>query len=493
MTQYKKGCLIYEKNKIICSGDIDIYFSEEGYIMDCYDNIFHKKFYESDEKTQNDITLFLKKRIEGNLKEKKVVRVQDKIRSITDELFEKLEPPETNAEVIYELITDENNNLYGKELMTGLLFPISEFSYQLSIYNTDEYTIFYTAKDRAFDFVERYPYGAARDSNDELHLLDRQGRINGIKISDEKKIIFHLKLKRELVPHHNNLVDNPENVLIKESGIALEFYKENYQRKFESLFGKLNLKNFQHHLEKMASGNTFKNEIVIREEETPKEVILLDQDNFSKHMETIEYLLLKLKKTDIDLYNKYQKEYNELLNNSEDTLNMQPLTIESLATLEANIEFGLYFGKNSSSENILKDLEKLKQEYLENIMNERKEKTKLTIKDLDKISELFLNVKDQYNPVDRRKILKNIALLYLMEVYENADIISIEELNNSYFKNNLKTIMICIESLIELNLINSSIYIDLNNEPTLENIFYIIRNIKFNASNPEAKKLIKKL
>ena len=51
--------------------------------------------------------------------------------------------------------------------------------------------------------------------------------------------------------------------------------------------------------------------------------------------------------------------------------------------------------------------------------------------------------------------------------------------------------MICIESLKEVGLVNENIYIDLETEPTIENILYIIKKMEINTNKNEPKKLIK--
>ena len=60
-------------------------------------------------------------------------------------------------------------------------------------------------------------------------------------------------------------------------------------------------------------------------------------------MENIEFLLIKLSKVNNEAYLKYQKEYDDLINGTNDELNIKPLQVATLAPLEANIEFSLYF------------------------------------------------------------------------------------------------------------------------------------------------------
>ena len=506
MTQYKKGTLIFGKSKKTNSETTSIYLSENDYIMDCEKNLFHELFYELGERKQQDIIAYL-----NNLKKKLPLKTETEIRqekTFTTEiaqLFSEISHPSSDIELIYEQFEDENNNLYGKELITGIIFPIAYFNYEYR--HQIETNELYISKDKSFRMSESIS-DAFFDSEDSIFyafetiertrkLYERKQIYNrksqfydtGIELSAYPKKISHFTFKSFLCTNHDNLEGN--GTLISETGVAIDLDIEEYRRKFNGFLGELKIKIWNKKLKEYAKANIYKNEIVPIKEVKSKEPILLEQDTYTKHMEIIEYLLMKLKKIDEYLYSKYLNEYNELLTEPKNNLTTKPLTLETLITLEANIEFCLYFGKNSSSKNILKDLEALKKEYLENILNNSNIKTKITLKDLDKISELFLNIKNNYTPQERREILKSIAFLYLMEVYENIDTITIEQLRSSYFKNNLKTIIMNIESLIELDLIKTSIYIDLNDEPSLENVYNIIKNIEFKSSNKNIKKLIK--
>ena len=212
-------------------------------------------------------------------------------------------------------------------------------------------------------------------------------------------------------------------------------------------------------------------------------------------MENIEFLLIKLSKVNNEAYLKYQKEYDDLINGTNDELNIKPLQVATLAPLEANIEFSLYFNKKDAS-SILEYLIKTKEEYLKNFLSGNEIKTTLTLDELEKINELFLKAKAEYSPVDQRNILKNLSFLYLMELKENISDIQEEKLKDSYLQDNLKSILICIESLRRVGLIKENMLIDLNSEINLSNILEIISKIEFNTSlinNDNVKELVKKL
>lgn len=127
-------------------------------------------------------------------------------------------------------------------------------------------------------------------------------------------------------------------------------------------------------------------------------------------------------------------------------------------------------------------------------MENNSEKTNLTLSELDKINELFLKTKNNYSIVDQRKILKTISLIYLLEVIENKDEIDMKELENSYFKDNIKSIILGIKILESLDLIECDINLYLNDDISVYNVVNIIKKIKVKKINSEEyKKLIMKI
>ena len=87
--------------------------------------------------------------------------------------------------------------------------------------------------------------------------------------------------------------------------------------------------------------------------------------------------------------------------------------------------------------------------------------------------------------------MKNISVnLYFFELYEQKDILDIEELNNTYIVDNLKTIIIVINTFQEENILTYDYYLDLNNI-SLENVINLIKSIKFTKnSTDKIKKLL---
>ena len=354
--------------------------------------------------------------------------------------------PELTSEtrIIYEEVTDQYNNRYGKELLTGIIIPIGE--------------------------------------KKEIFVINKHTDI------PSAGSISYLEATKKIQEFHDNVKEL--YYVIEKKGIATEYDIEEYKEKFNGLLGNHKLNKWKQKLKDYIKMNTYINEIVINENIPKEEKDLLEQDILIEHMELIEYLLLKLKNRNSKLYNEYKKEYKSMLDNSSNQLNTNPLSVQSLAQLEAKIEFNLHF-ETIESEKLLSNLTQKKEAYLKKILGGKENLEELTIKDLDKISELFLIISKNYDPVERREIIKKISFLYLLETYLQKDKITEEELKKSYFKNNLKTIMICIESLKEIGLVNENIYIDLETEPTIENILYIIKKMEINTHQNEPKKLIK--
>ena len=213
------------------------------------------------------------------------------------------------------------------------------------------------------------------------------------------------------------------------------------------------------------------------------------QNTITTEMENIEFLIEQV--TDLNEKEKFKKKYTEILESSFPTI--KPLSLETLVTLEAEIEFYLNFSKKNT-DSIDNYLDELKKEYLINLIENNNKKTDLTIEELDKITELFLKTKNNYSIIDQRKILKTISLIYLFEVMENKDNIDIRVLENSYFKDNIKSIILGMKSLQEIGTLESNINLYLDKDISTINVVNIIKELKFKKIDlEESKKLIKKI
>lgn len=330
--------------------------------------------------------------------------------------------------IVYELVKDKEGNLFGRELYTKELFPI----YNIRSENFD-YDIKITKE------VGEYRFNLIIKPSIKLSSLEKcENFIVGHKIADLNDFNYYMnKFKRR-------------KFLKKGANKIVEEYKK------EIII--------------LSQSNVFKDDFSLEEKEERKKVVKISQCIETTLMEDIEYGLIRLKEINKELYVEYKNKYEMLLT--------KDIIREELALLLGEIEY-LYIFKKRNIESILDFINNLKEEYLNNFINNTGNKTDTDLKKLDKISELFLRIKDKFNLLDQRKVLRNIAFLYLMEVYENKDIISIEELENSYFSSNLKSIIIWINTLIEEDIIECDYLVSLRDDLNVEIVFDCIKNIRF--------------
>ena len=144
------------------------------------------------------------------------------------------------------------------------------------------------------------------------------------------------------------------------------------------------------------------------------------QNTLTISMENIEYMISRLESINPERSKYYSEEYERALN-SVDIMQNKRVSETSIISLEARLEFELMFikGENTS---LTEKLDELKKEYLSHFIEKTQEKTSITLDDLDKLMELFLKTKDSYSILEQRKILRNFATIYTLEVKENIKI-----------------------------------------------------------------------
>lgn len=343
--------------------------------------------------------------------------------------------------VIFELIKDESGEYYGKELYTGLIFPV----FDIKNIPIEEY-LYIKNSDGTHYFNVYYE----RDANiiHNIKMDKYEALLNDIQVADINEVNDYLELKKN---------------------------KRKLKKEIEAIT-------------KLANKNVFNSEVVPL---VQKEKVREKQDELTIMMENIEFLLEKLGTINKELKSKYEREYELLLSSEDELLTTNPITKTSLSRLEGEIEYAISYS-NASSSDIITYLENLKKEYLDNFINNKGEKTLVTLEEIDKLNELFLKMKSLYNLKVQREVIRNISFIYLMEVYENINIITEEQLKESYFADNMKSIIIAIESLIRADLIEDNIIIDFNSELTIHELLDIISRIKF-RQNIENKGITKKL
>lgn len=348
--------------------------------------------------------------------------------------------------IIYEKVEDEDGNLYAKELLTGSLFPIANDGTT----KVKEYT------------VEKIMIDGFRDYCD-------------LSISLDYDHENYARIERIVA---NNNVASPNEV-------------EAYKTQFDGGFRLQNAKEkFIRKIELDSKSNTLISEIEVfsakpkKQEKRKRE----SQNQITKSMENIEYLIQKLKKINPTKSKEFTEEYECILQ-EEDMMGKKTISSARIINLEAKLEFELMFTKGENT-SLVDKLEELKREYLEHFIIEAQEKTSITLDDLDKLMELFLKTKDSYSILEQRKILRNFASVYALEVKENENNITIQRLQDSYFEDLKKSILLFINALLESGYVKNNIIIELTDSENTEEILNLIKNLEFKKiSLEEAKEL----
>jgi len=235
-------------------------------------------------------------------------------------------------------------------------------------------------------------------------------------------------------------------------------------------------------IKKLYKKNVFQKEIVKK-----KEKVLEVQNEHTKLMEDIELLLQLLKKQNPKAYSKLKEEYKKIKNGKDDTLVAIEPTIEDFKRLVSKIK--LYSVVDEDLPNYLSNI--IEDYYVKMVNNELNNKD-LNINDLDNITEMFLISKDDYEIKIQRHIIKKICILYLFVIKSNIDNINVNKLNESYFKDNLKTILLHILALNDIKIIKNAPNVNFDDNITVESIFNMIKEIEFNKLDKEkVKNLIK--
>ena len=360
-------------------------------------------------------------------------RVPDNYSKYFDLLTKDVHEPIYDDLVLYEKICDKNGNIYGKEIITGLIFPI-----------------------------------ICNENVDKEYIINYFDCMFSVSIICTSKIPIMDKCYSWI--SESNVADN--NVVLA----------------YKNSFGKSKSRKWRKHFKSMTklyNNNVFNSEIVSEKK------VYQDRNKQSlgtSVMENIEYLLGKLKLVDEEAYQSYLNKYNSIISQDYFTTSM-------LALLEGEIEASLMLQKKNGN-TIDEYLDSLKVNYLNGIINNEEINDRLDVKKIDEVEDIFLKTKDKYSLIAQRKILKDLAFIYLMEVYMNIDNIEYEDLKDSYFSDNLKTIYVIIQALKDLGVITVDIATDLNEELNLRNVLLMIKSIRFNKEMIEQidkEELVRKL
>ena len=502
MTKYYKGYL-FEQESLRTFG-FDWFFANYDEILNCTDEEILKLYQELDYETKKKIEKYFNKYCKDDRENQSQIYDILTNKVFTGKKYQKDIPYRHMEAVIYEIIEDENHDLYGKELLTGAIFPIAKsfqkkyseeiekveyakFNYCSDEYKDKQNTVFLLGDDGYYwdkkdKYILRKPSLTGND--DWLFPVENSYRLIGT-IKKYKGVKTHLTLSFE-IPFTNLLRGEVyiENICAANESEIEEYKEKNSKLERTKLFGKKEPV-FLNRINSLAKLNVFKGEIIPLQKEEAKRK---DISSVSSLLMEIDYLLLKLKDYSEELYQIYSNKYNEMLNNN-GKLTTNPLNKVSLEVLKANILLSFNFDKNKGM-NIIEYLENRKREYLEHLLKKDDVKTEITINDLDKIMDLYLDIQNEYDALTQRKIVRNISLLYLFELYENKDLIDVDMLKNSYLNDLIQNIIVILKTLSDLGLLEKNVYIDLANTNSLEDLMLIVSNIEFRKLDEEKIKKI---
>ena len=257
----------------------------------------------------------------SEIRNTKIISILNKL--IKQKRFYPLES--TNIlDIVFEKIIDKDGVVYGKELYTGLIFPLMR--------QNDFKTYRYNVSMRTFNTEKRHKLQCVVNYNiPSLSLCE--AIIGSVEIANQNEVL-------------------------------------EYQNKFSKGFGrKKRQREFEEDIRTWYNKNVYNYEIVPKKEEFKEKKELLNQSSETKVMDNIEYLLMKLKKVNNELYSKYQNEYNELLSGltGDNLINLRPTTLLGFQSLEASIEIELFTNKHQAN-SILECLNTLEKEYLNNVL-----------------------------------------------------------------------------------------------------------------------------
>lgn len=412
-----------------------------------------KEFHNIDSKSNTELAKYLGGVLDklANLEKFKItdpskIKILDKeYRDVSCEYW----ASESYGYIIYEKVVDEEGNIYGKEILTGTLFPLDT--------DADKSIGF---KEYKIQKISSYYYG----SDFTLAIKQKYKHQNFARIATITK---------------GNRVASPNEV-------------DDYRTRYDTGFRHEKKKEaFLRRITELSKTNTLLEEVEVftlkpkKKEKKEREA----QANITKTMENVEFLIQRLKKVNPARAEEFNKKYESALS-EEDILSKSNISIGTLIKLEAELEFELMFTKGENT-SLTDKLEELRREYLTHFVTDSEEKTKITLDELDKLMELFLKTKDDYSILEQRRILKNFASVYALEVKENESEVTKERLEDSYFDDLKKSIMLFINALIENGYVKNNMIVELSKEGTTEEILELIRSLEFNKLTQEQVKELK--
>ena len=343
-----------------------------------------------------------------------------------------------DKEVIFKLV-EKDGFLYAEDLLTNVVFPIIRTNDIEEEYTAD----IVSSSDRWFDNIK---YECWVNFEPKFNNPNYESVISSFSFFFEKDMrrVQKKEIEAYLTKHNKRGTDAEWKRYDKKRDILMSHFP--FQKRSKDVC-----------------------DVKVKEE--VKESINEKQSPINMVMENIESLLYKLGKVSPDTKRVKEEQYLLYLNSEKDPLTLTPPTYANLKALEGELEFILSYTKNGS-EDIVETLENIASEYNEGVVTPR------TIADIDELSKFFLKMKNSYSLLIQRKTIKLLSQLYIYEIYENRDSITLKDLNSSYFKEFIKTIILCINEMIDEGKIENNIFIDSDNLDEYY-VLDLIKNIVF--------------
>lgn len=361
--------------------------------------------------------------------------------------------------IFFTIKYDEKDNMYAEELFSKAIFPIvneemidNKGILELVMVRQDEYDVKYKIQRsitnphilKASNIIYKKDITyATQNETEKINLILNDKKRNGLHKINEKIYYFNSDI----------------NYYIKIN--KKETTKDGYIRIIKDL----------------EKDNVYCNLNIESKKKT--QIDLINNSTITDSMNHIEILLLKLNRINPSLKREKEEEYITLLKNIDNNDKLTLSSIYEIIPFEGELEF-LINNEKIASDGLLNFLEDLISKYNED------DKTQTTLEDINKINHLFIKDLKKYPLLQQRRIKTLLSLLYIYEINENKEKITSKELENSYFANNIPIIKLCLNDLIESNIIENFI-IDLeDNNP--ETLLETIKNINFINKRQKVKK-----
>ena len=189
-------------------------------------------------------------------------------------------------------------------------------------------------------------------------------------------------------------------------------------------------------------------------------------------MEKIEYKLANVNKRNPNFYQELKKDYEEIKRNH----NPKEQLINFSNMLDVVLTFNLPYKID-----ILGYIGKVKAIYMLNIHN--LEFNKFNFYHIEAMTDLLYQQQSSYSVMEIRTAELALATIYLLEIYKNKDLINdMWVLENSYVKDLLQTIVLCMITLKNDGVITLDEDINLDEELNVSKVFIYIQNMKIENS-----------